>query len=154
MHDAIKKEVGVIVKEASAHAKKVDANKIKDIKFLGYGILEKLSKYVEGMDKKTSLDINDLESNIRFRFYNPIAADNNVKVFRSSVYDKPTLSHDNIAIPFNKNLSKITERSDIFLSTHTSSYTVSSSSGGGGGGHSSSSGSSGGGHSSGGGRHG
>ncbi len=51
---------------------------------------------------------------------------------------------------------QITNRQDIFLTTHTTSYTVSSSSGGssgGGGGHSSR-GSSGGGHTSGGGRHG
>ncbi len=56
----------------------------------------------------------------------------------------------------NKNSSKVTNRQDIFLHSHTSSYTESSSSGGGGGGggHSSHSGSSGGGHSSGGGRHG
>ena len=56
----------------------------------------------------------------------------------------------------NKTSTRITNRQDQFISTHTSSYTVSSSSGGGssGGGHHSSSGSSGGGHSSGGGRHG
>ena len=55
----------------------------------------------------------------------------------------------------NKGSTKITNRKDIFLHSHTSSYTESSSSGGGGGGgHSSHSGSSGGGHSSGGGRHG
>ncbi len=46
----------------------------------------------------------------------------------------------------------ITNKQDQFLTTHTTSYTVSSSSGGGGAG--SHSGSSGGGHSSGGGRHG
>lgn len=52
-----------------------------------------------------------------------------------------------------KNSINITKRLDTFLTTHTSSYTVSSSSSSSGGGHSSS-GSSGGGHSSGGGRHG
>ena len=45
----------------------------------------------------------------------------------------------------------ITNRKDIFIRSHTTSYTESSSSSGGGGSHS---GSSGGGHSSGGGRHG
>ncbi len=56
----------------------------------------------------------------------------------------------------NKASTRITNREDRFISTHTTSYTTSSSSGGGGGGgsHHSSSGSSGGGHSSGGGRHG
>ena len=55
----------------------------------------------------------------------------------------------------NKTSTRITNRQDQFISTHTSSYTTSSSSGGGGGGgHHSSGGSSGGGHSSGGGRHG
>ena len=55
----------------------------------------------------------------------------------------------------NKKSINISNRKDVFLHSHTSSYTVSSDSGGGGGGgHSSHSGSSGGGHSSGGGRHG
>lgn len=57
----------------------------------------------------------------------------------------------------NKGSVKITNRKDVFVRSHTSSYTTSSSSGGssgGGGGFSSHSGSSGGGHSSGGGRHG
>lgn len=53
----------------------------------------------------------------------------------------------------NKNSVNINNRKDVFVSSHTSSYTTSSSSGGGGG-FSSSGGSSGGGHSSGGGRHG
>lgn len=55
-----------------------------------------------------------------------------------------------------KNSINITNRQDMFIHTHTSSYTTSSDSGGssGGGGFSSHSGSSGGGHSSGGGRHG
>lgn len=55
-----------------------------------------------------------------------------------------------------ENSIQINNRIDQFLTTHTTSYTVSSSSGGsgGGGGHHSSGGSSGGGHSSGGGRHG
>ncbi|MBR2828508.1 MAG: TPM domain-containing protein [Bacilli bacterium] len=53
----------------------------------------------------------------------------------------------------NKNSIDINNRKDVFVSSHTSSYTTSSSSGGGGG-FSSSGGSSGGGHSSGGGRHG
>ena len=53
-----------------------------------------------------------------------------------------------------KSSVQITNSQDQFMTTHTTSYTVSSSSGGGGGGHHSSSGSSGGGHSSGGGRHG
>ena len=54
----------------------------------------------------------------------------------------------------NKDSIHITNRKDVFVGSHTSSYTSSSSSGGGGGGFSSHSGSSGGGHSSGGGRHG
>lgn len=57
----------------------------------------------------------------------------------------------------NKGKYKLTTKSDVFLRSHTTHYTVSSSSSGGGhssGGHSSHSGSSGGGHSSGGGRHG
>ncbi len=56
----------------------------------------------------------------------------------------------------NKGSVNISNRKDVFIHSHTSSYTVSSDSGGGGGGggHSSHSGSSGGGHSSGGGRHG
>jgi len=54
----------------------------------------------------------------------------------------------------NKASLNYTKKQDNFLTTHTSSYTVSSSSGGGGGGGFSSGGSSGGGHSSGGGRHG
>ena len=56
----------------------------------------------------------------------------------------------------NKKSINITNRQDVFLHSHTSSYTVSHDSGGsgGGGGFSSHSGSSGGGHSSGGGRHG
>ena len=49
---------------------------------------------------------------------------------------------------------KITARKDVFITSHTTSYTQSSNSDGFGGGFSSSSGSSGGGHSSGGGRHG
>ena len=56
-----------------------------------------------------------------------------------------------------KNTINITKRQDLFVSSHTTSYTEShdsSFSGGGGGGFSSSGGSSGGGHSSGGGRHG
>ena len=56
-------------------------------------------------------------------------------------------------IYLDKGSVNITNRKDIFISTHTSSYTTSSSSGGGGG-FSSHSGSSGGGFSSGGGRHG
>ena len=52
-----------------------------------------------------------------------------------------------------KNSVNINNRKDVFINSHTTSYTVSSSSGGGGG-FSSSGGSSGGGHSSGGGRHG
>ena len=62
---------------------------------------------------------------------------------------------------YDKESSKITNRVDQFVTSHTTSYVHSSSSGysgggysGGGGGHSSHSGSSGGGHSSGGGRHG
>ena len=53
-----------------------------------------------------------------------------------------------------KNSLKVTTKEDIFVTTHTTSYTESDSSSSGGGGHSSSSGSSGIGHSSGGGRHG
>ena len=54
-----------------------------------------------------------------------------------------------------KDSINIKNRKDVFLHSHTTSYTVShDSGGGGGGGHSSHSGSSGGGHSSGGGRHG
>ena len=54
----------------------------------------------------------------------------------------------------NRNSVNITNRKDTFVTSHTSSYTISSDSGGSGGGFSSHSGSSGGGHSSGGGRHG
>ena len=56
----------------------------------------------------------------------------------------------------NKDSVNINNRKDVFINSHTTSYTVSHDSGGsgGGGGHSSHSGSSGGGHSSGGGRHG
>ena len=59
----------------------------------------------------------------------------------------------------NKGSVKLSERKDKFITSHTSSHTISSDSGGGGsfgggGGFSSSIGSSGGGHSSGGGRHG
>ena len=52
---------------------------------------------------------------------------------------------------FVKDSLELTQQADVFLRSHTSSYTVSSSSGGGGGGHHSSGGHSGGGHSSGGG---
>lgn len=67
--------------------------------------------------------------------------------------NKMVLKASEAAEYINKESIKITERKDTFITSHTSSYTISSSSGGGGG-FSSSGGSSGGGHSSGGGRHG
>lgn len=90
-------------------------NKIRDIKSLGYGVLEKFSNYVGKMDKKTSLDLNVIESSyIRFAFNNPIADDKGVKVYSSTILKKTTLSGDSIAIPFDKDLSKVNDASITF----------------------------------------
>lgn len=72
--------------------------------------------------------------------------------------NKMILTHHAAAAYLDESSIKITARKDVFITSHTTSYTQSSNSdgfgGGSGGGFSSSSGSSGGGHSSGGGRHG
>ena len=78
-------------------------------------------------------------------------ANSNFKVLVTQIHIKSIEEY------LQKNTINITKRQDLFVSSHTTSYTEShdsSFSGGGGGGFSSSGGSSGGGHSSDGGRHG
>ena len=122
VHHIVEKEVNTVVNEASMFAKKVDVNEIKEIKFLGFGVLDKLSKYVGSMDKKTSLDLNDVGSSyIRFMFRNPIAPDDEIKIYGSTIYKNPTLKYylgySGIGIPFEKNLPEIYKASKSDLHT-------------------------------------
>lgn len=112
VYNTVEREVQFVLNDANARIKKVDENKIKEIKFLGLGILEKLSKYVEGMNRKTFFDLNDVDSSyIRLKFQNPIVANDGVKVYGSIVHEKPTLSNDMVAIPFDNSLSKMCQAS-------------------------------------------
>lgn len=118
VHRVVDKEVSSVVNEANANIKKVDVNKILAIKNLGYGVLDKFSNFVRKMDKKTSLDLDDLESPyIRLVFNNPISANKRVNVYGSIVFNKPKLSGGNVAIPLDKDLSKIYDASKDDLHT-------------------------------------
>lgn len=108
----VEKEVNCLVREANNRVKKVDENKIKEIKSLGDNVLGKFSAYVGNMNKKTNLDLNDVDSSyMRFIFKNQIASGKEVSVYRSIVHKQPNIFQGNVVIPESKDLSKIEDAS-------------------------------------------
>ena len=118
VNNIVQKEVNSVVNEATSRASRVDVNSIKSIKNLGDQVLDKFSKYAGKMDKKTTLDLNNIDSSyMRFIFSNPIAKDDEIKVYGSVILRNTTLSGKDIAIPFDKDLSKINDATKADLLT-------------------------------------